>query len=74
MRKGALKCLITNLRKRKINAIAETVTRVKSSEVEKKGKHKNSAWITFHSAFPFTLNHPITNRPKTKINTIAVRP
>ena len=69
---GTLKCSITNRRKRNINAIAETVTRLKSTEVEKKReKHKNSAWITFHTAFPFMQNRPIINRRKTKINTIA---
>lgn len=47
MRKGALKCLITNLRKRKINAIAETVTRVKSSEVEKKENTKIALGLHF---------------------------
>ena len=67
---GTLKDPITNCTKGKINAIAKTVTRVKSCNRAGE-KDKNSAWITFHSAFPFTLNRPITKRRKTKINTIA---
>ena len=39
--------------------------------MEKKETGKNSAKATFHCTFPFTLNRPITNRRKTKINTIV---
>ena len=63
----SLKGWISNRR----NAKTVTMLKLRTRGGKKKEKGKNSAQVTFHCAFPFTLNRPITNRRKTKIHTIV---